>query len=263
MPSPGTFHIMPSPYGKIDPYVQFQHESRKKERVRVLVIVSASVFLFVAAGSLGIGIGVARSKSHGTSSGSPSPGGNGGSPDLATGSAAVQAACNTTLYPSTCAHTLSAYPGALSADPLHLVIISIEVALAAALESRNLSLALIAHETGLGPTENMSLSDCSEVLDLAADQLNSSISLLSRLDIRSLRDSFREVEILLSTASSEQTACGDGLSSLGGSAIETMRMNQDYLNQLILNALCLVQTLSDLGTDLTSWGSGSGSGSGS
>lgn len=241
---PGSFRN----YGKIDPYVQFQHETRQKERRRIIVIVAASVFLAVAIICLAVGIAVRRKHASSVSSSSSSNDG----PQFSTGSAAIQAACNTTLYPDTCTQTLSDYPGALTANPLQLVTIAVKVALQKATEAYDLSLTLV-EQSGLNALETMALEDCAELLENSIDHLNASIQELSGLDVRSLQSSLQEVEVVLSTASSEQTACSDNFDNITGSSTPSMLLKQESVNEVILNALCLVETLSTLGSDISSW----------
>ncbi|KAH7289727.1 hypothetical protein KP509_30G016400 [Ceratopteris richardii] len=99
----------------------------------------------------------------------------------------------------------------------------------------------------------MALEDCSDLLGSVMDYLNSSVVALNNLDVRSLQNSLKEIEILLSTASSEQTACTDGFYNITGNSRNSMLLKQENVDKVLINAICLVETLSTLGPNLSSW----------
>ncbi|KAI5058501.1 hypothetical protein GOP47_0026671 [Adiantum capillus-veneris] len=233
-------------YGKVDPYLQFQYETKRKERRRIFTIVGASVFLVIAIICVTVGVVVRKHSSSSNSSSTDD------SPQFSSGSMAIQAACNATRFPDTCVESFNDNPESLTANPLQLVTLGVKIALSKTAEAYDLSLEL-AKQAGLNPLELMALQDCSELLGNTLDYLNSSITQLLSLDVKSLQKTLENIEVLLSTASSEQTACTDNFFNISGSAKDAMFLKQQYVDEILINAVCLVETLAELGTDLSSW----------
>lgn len=232
-------------YGKIDPYLQFQYETKRKERRRIIVIVAASVFLVVAVICVAVGV-VVHNKHNGSDSS------NNDNPELTSGSAAIQAACNTTRYPDTCIEEFNSIPESLTANPLQLVTIWVKIALSKVTDAHSLSLDLV-KQANLDGRELMALEDCTELLGNTMDYLNSSLEELTSLDVGSLQLSLEKIEVLLSTASSEQSACSDNFGNITGSAASSMLLTQERVDEILIDAVGLVETLSTLGAGLTSW----------
>ncbi|MCO5553428.1 hypothetical protein L7F22_006949 [Adiantum nelumboides] len=233
-------------YGKVDPYLQFQYENKRKARRRIITIVGASVFLVVAIICVTIGVVVRKENSSSSSSADDSP-------QFTSGSAAIQVACNSTRFPDTCVESFNDNPESLTANPLQLVTLGVKIALSKTAEAYDLSMEL-AKQVGINPLEVMALEDCTDLLGNTMDYLNSTITELLHLDLKSLQKTLKNIEILLSTASSEQTACSDNFFNISGSSKNAMLVKQEYVDEILINAVCLVETLSELGTDLTtSW----------
>lgn len=233
-------------YGKIDPYVQFQFENKRKARRRIFIIVASSLFLVAVIVCVVAGVVVSHRRSSDSKNSSPE------NPQFSSGTSAIQLACNTTLYPDTCEQTLSTQPGASTANPLQLVTIAVQVALKSVQDAYNYSLS-VSKEHGLPTLEVVAAQDCEELMDAAMEELNVSISKLSNLGISSLKSSLHDVQVFLSSASSDQAACEESLRSAEGSSISSTLSKQEFVSEVILNALGLVQTLSSLGSDISSW----------
>jgi pectinesterase inhibitor-like protein len=239
-------------YGKIDADHQAQLQAKRQARRRVGIIVACSLLLLAAIVAVTVGVIISKRNSSGHGDGDDDSSSS-STAQFSTGVKAIQTACNATSYPDLCVETLTNSSEALSADPLHLVIIASQLALRGVRQAYNLSVSLISGHGYSSPLEHAAIEDCSELLDLAADEIEDSIARLESLDLTSFAKALRNVEIVLSTASSLQAGCSDGLVNITGTAAMQLGAKQEDVDKLIIIALGLVEALASLGSSLSSW----------
>lgn len=154
-------------------------------------------------------------------------------------SSAVKAICNMTLYPDSCYSSLSPLikSGDVGFQPQDIFRLSVQVA---ANELTNASREF----NGNGGLKNLGISDnntlaaiegCQEMLILALDHLNTSLSTGNGL---TLLDAFDDLRTWLSSAGTYQQTCIDGFenSSLSSNVIETLKNSTEFTS----NSLAIV-----------------------
>lgn len=172
---------------------------------------------------------------------------------LSSGSAAIEAACNTTMYPDLCYEWLSADPGALTANPIHLAAISVKLALSHVQDALALATKLNLTAKDLNLTKG-AIKDCIELMEASSDQLNDSIAGLNSLSLRSLKSSLFDISVKLSGTMGFQLACSEGLAAQPqGTEVISLLDSLDKVSKGGIIALGLVETFSKLGDDLSSW----------
>ncbi|KAH7289728.1 hypothetical protein KP509_30G016600 [Ceratopteris richardii] len=231
-------------YGKVDPHQQVQYESKRKARRRLCIIAGSSLLLTLVIVCVAVGVVVSRNK-H-------SNNGSDDSPTISAGNSAIQAACNNTAYPDICQETFKGFPESLTDNPLQLVTLGVKIALSMVTEAYNKSVEL-SRQSILDPQERMALEDCSDLYLSSMEYLNSSVMALSSLDFVSLKKNLQGIVIFLSTASSEHAACYDNFYNITGYSENTALLKQEYVEKVIINAIGLVNMLSKMGSDVTSW----------
>ncbi|KAI5061319.1 hypothetical protein GOP47_0023824 [Adiantum capillus-veneris] len=223
------------------------HEQTGRSRRRCFFASVCCLLALIATIGLGTFLVVrARNGHHGADSDSPE--------SLTAGSAAIAAACNTTMFPDLCFEWLSANPSALKANPLHLAGVGVKVALdhvhdASALAS---NLNLSSHHVNL---TKQAIEDCIELMDLSSDQLNDSMAGLNSISLLTIKSSLLNVKTKLSGTMGFQLACSEGLLAAlpKDGSLSALVESQDKVGKGVIISLGLVDTLSKLGADLTSW----------
>jgi len=147
----------------------------------------------------------------------------------------VEAVCSKTLYPEICYYTLSPHLGSSPAQPKKLL----HVALMIALEEANKAFALVLRFV----KQTSALQDCMELMDITRDQLDSSISLLKRHDLKALmREQAGDLQTWLSASITNQDTCLDGISdyskSIARALVESSVQN---VRKLISNSLAIAK----------------------
>lgn len=169
----------------------------------------------------------------------------------------LQVICKHTLFPDACTHELSSFsvPILGLVNPSQLVSFSVQAAATRADEAF-LLVTQSSSEQGLHLIESQCAHDCIDFMEDTKERLKDAVSKLSNLhvtDITSLENFLKDVKVWLSSALSYQTACTDGFDLAPGSIQLQIQNNQDYLAEVIGNGLVLVDILSQIGDDLSSW----------
>ncbi|MED6191827.1 hypothetical protein PIB30_004488 [Stylosanthes scabra] len=194
-------------YGKVDEQDQMLHQITKmKTRKRIIIISLSSIILVgvVIAAVFGI---LNNSPDHNNNSSQQ----HGGSL-VAT---SVKAICDVTLYKESCYRSLSSVVNSSTGEvqPEELLKLSIKVALEEVSNVVNKYFSSSGghngHFQGLNNfgREKEALDNCRELLDLAVDHLNNS---LSSVEASSLFDIFDDLQTWLSAAGTYQQTCIEG-----------------------------------------------------
>eukprot|EP00250_Pteridium_aquilinum_P006245 c16204_g1_i1 orf=495-2729(+) len=223
------------------------HSGRSRSRCCIASICCA--LALIATITLGTVLAVRARSGHS----SPSDSQNQHQP-LSTGSAAVAAACNATMFPDLCYEWLMADPSAITANPVRLAGIGVKIALSHVHDASSLAskLSLGYHQVNLS---KQAIEDCLELMDLSNDQLNDSITGLSSISLLSVRSSLTKVKTKLSGTMGFQLACSEGLLAVlpHDGSLSALVESQDIVGKGVIISLGLVDTLSKLGNDLSSW----------
>ena len=174
-------------YGKVDEQVHMELEARRKTRKRITIISLSSIILAGVVFAAVFGI-VNNSRDNSSQDGN----------NAQSVSTSVKAVCDVTLYKDSCYSSLgSLVHSGHVVQPEELFKSSIKVALA---EVSNIAVEYFSSEHGVFKGLNDSrtkeaLKNCRDLLDLAVDHLNSS---LSSAENSSLLDVFEDLQTWLS-----------------------------------------------------------------
>ncbi|KAK1263694.1 putative pectinesterase/pectinesterase inhibitor 24 [Acorus gramineus] len=181
-------------YGKVDELDQASLEARRKTRKRFTIVgLSTLVLTAVIVGAV-VGTSQGRSKSKDGSEAQPL-------------STSVKAICKSTLYPDSCFSSLSPLTNSSTRiDPVKLFMLSMEVALNELyhVSEKVSSLKGVAADK----MTSAAVADCQELLGLAMDNLNDSLS--TNIDLAPPEDVLDDLKTWLSAAMTDQQTCIDG-----------------------------------------------------
>ncbi|KAG9459761.1 hypothetical protein H6P81_004269 [Aristolochia fimbriata] len=185
-------------YGKVkEADDQERLDARRKTRRRILIIALSTVVLVAVL--VAAVLGTSRGKSKSADDTGPS-----------SLSSSVKAVCQITRYPDSCYGSLSEAVKTGKADPRSLFQLSMEVAMGAVLEASK-QLQKLGTTSMAGNIPGSALADCQQLLDLAADQINGS---LSNPDI-SAPEAVDDLKTWLSAAGTYLDTCIDGFAVFG------------------------------------------------
>ncbi|XP_076901150.1 putative pectinesterase/pectinesterase inhibitor 24 [Bidens hawaiensis] len=169
-------------YGKLDEADQMRLYAHRKTRKRIAVIALSSLILVIVVVLAVVGATQGKNHTHnGNDSQSHSP------------LASIKAICDSTLYPDTCYTSLAPLVNSTHIQHDELLKLAIVVAM------NELSKASTLPE----------LKNCSELLDLALDHLNDTLSSAKDVDLVSLGGLFDDLMTWLSAAGTYQQTCID------------------------------------------------------
>ncbi|KAK9065075.1 hypothetical protein SSX86_016458 [Deinandra increscens subsp. villosa] len=197
-------------YGKLDELDQMRLDARRKTRKRIAIVAVSSLILVIVVVASVVGTTV-RSKNH-SHDGVQSQ----------SALASIKAVCDTTLYPDTCYTSLSPLVNSTHIAPDELLKLSVVVAINELAKVSTL----------------LELKNCSELLDLALDHLNDTLSSATDVDLVSVGSILDDLMTWLSAAGTYQQTC-----------IDSFQENDvlDYLKtstELTSNSLAIVKGIS-------------------
>ncbi|KAJ7982448.1 Pectinesterase [Quillaja saponaria] len=219
-------------YGKVNEAEQARLEACRKTRKRITIISLSSIIL----------VGVIIAVVAGTSVHNPRGHSKNGNGDDQSVSASVKAVCNVTLYKDSCYSSLSpVVDNSSQIQPEDLFKLSIKVAL-----TQVSTAAKYFSEQGVfkSVTDNMTvtaLQNCHELLGLAIDHLNSSLTLDEQ---SSLLDVFDDLKTWLSAAGTYQQTCIDGFEEAKEALKDSVVNYLKNSTQLTSNSLAIITWIS-------------------
>lgn len=219
-------------YGKINEAEQAALDSRRRHRKRTIVIGLSSVVLVAIVVAAVVGTSVHASNK---SNGEPQP--------LST---SVKAVCDVTLYKDSCLSSLA--PMANSSGqvrPEDLFKLSIRVALEELAKAAGYfsEPGTVFNNNAVNETASAALDSCRELLGLALDHLNSS---LSSSDASNVLDSADDLRTWLSTAGTCQQTCIDGFDESAGAIKENVASYLKNAGELTSNSLAIITWISSV-----------------
>lgn len=226
-----------NPYGKVNEAEQERLVARRNTRKRLTIIgVSSIVLVAVVVAAV---VGVTQSKNGNKSRDTNSN-------DVPS---AIRASCSVTLYPDSCYQSLAPYVKSGKIKPKDIFKLSVQVAI------DELSNAYRDFEDGGGlkklidnnNIDNMTLAaleSCQELVSLALDHLNSSLSFNTNESDKSLLEVFGDFRTWLSSAGTYQQTCIDSFDNATSGMISTF-VQQRLKNSTVFtsNSLAMVTEL--------------------
>ncbi|XP_047339287.1 pectinesterase-like [Impatiens glandulifera] len=214
-----------SPYGKVNPMDQekLNHQRKSKKRI-IMISISAFLLVGVVVGAV-VGTTVGRSKDSTDDDQKPQV------------SAAIKAACEVTLYPNTCIGSLSSKSNSTQQNFTPEDIF--KWAVQAAVEELTSASTHFIPEASADNFTTAAFANCRELLDLALDHLNDTLS--SADEITSLDSAVEDLLTWLSAAGTYQETCMD---DFGDSLNDTISNYLKMSSELTSNSLAMANQFS-------------------
>ncbi|KAJ1381485.1 Pectinesterase, catalytic [Sesbania bispinosa] len=224
-------------YGKIDEADQAMLEVRRKTRKRITIISLSTIVLIgvVCAAVFGT---IAHNNGHDDDD-------NNNAQSLSSNSV-VKAVCDVTLYKDSCYSSLSPLVHSGHVQPQELFLLSIQVAF-------NEVSRAVEYFSEQGDFKGLSvdnrtkeaLKNCGDLLGLAADHLNSS---LSSGEKSSLLDVLEDLKTWLSASGTYQQTCIDGFDEAGEALKSSVVSNLKNSTEFTSNSLAIITWLNNAAT---------------
>ncbi|KAK3011662.1 hypothetical protein RJ639_010675 [Escallonia herrerae] len=219
-------------YGKVNEADQEKLDARRKSRKRIAIISLSSIILVVVVVSAVVGTSLNKDGKNSGGGGSQSP------------SASIKAVCDGTLFSESCRSSLGPLVTSKLIQPQDLHKLSVQVAMD--------ELSRVSHyfseNGGLTNviTEKMgveALQNCRELLGLALDHLNSSLSMSGVTVFEAIDD----VVTWLSSAGTYQQTCIDGFdNALSTSVSQHLKNSTEFTS----NSLAIIEQFSNIAKSL-------------
>ncbi|KAK1423665.1 hypothetical protein QVD17_18972 [Tagetes erecta] len=169
-------------YGKVDAADQARLDARRKTRKRITIVAVSSLILVIVVVSAVVG--TTQTKDHHNKNDEP---------QSQSALASIKAVCDSTLYPSTCYNSLSPLVNSTHIQPDELLKLSVVVAINELEKASTL----------------LELKNCSELLDLALDHLNDTLSSATDVNLVSIGSLLDDLMTWVSAAGTYQQTCID------------------------------------------------------
>ncbi|PHT70212.1 hypothetical protein T459_25316 [Capsicum annuum] len=223
-----------NPWGKLDEVQNERLKARRKTRKRIAIIaISSIVLVSIIVGAVVGGVSHNNNKSSQQND------------NVSSIASTIRAVCNLTLYPDSCISSLSPYAAKGNAlKPQDIYKMSVLVALN---ELSGASDKFFKSETFKNindPAATKALQSCHELLSLAFDHLNDTLSGAES----SLLDAFDDLKTWLSSAGTYQQTCIDSFENvnLSKAAGQNLKNSTQYTS----NSLALISSLESSITSL-------------
>ncbi|KAG6630840.1 hypothetical protein CIPAW_13G048100 [Carya illinoinensis] len=220
-----------SPYAKLDEAEQARLEARRKTRKRIAIISLSSIIL----------VGVVVATVLGTAS-NRSDAKKGAGVDHQPLASSIKAMCDVTLYQDSCQRTLSSLDNSKEIQPAAVFKLAVQSAMA---ELSNSAQHLSESDILDGIHENMTakaLENCHELLSLAADHLNGTLSAGSK----SLFQVMDDLKTWLSSAGTYQETCLEAFESASGALKTAITNHLKNSTELTSNSLAITKWISEV-----------------
>ncbi|XP_010558236.1 PREDICTED: probable pectinesterase/pectinesterase inhibitor 46 [Tarenaya hassleriana] len=215
-------------YGKLDEAEQAKLVARRRTRKRIIIIAVSSVALAC------IVIGAVFGTTAVTHAGKKSPE-NGGGDSI---SASVKAVCDVTLYKDTCYRTVGSSPNATRLTPEELFKIAVEFTL----ESLSKSVAKFSG----GGKEMAAMGACKELIELAVEHLNETVTSLDGKMTTSLSELGDDLRTWLSSVVTYQETCVEALQETTVDLKTYGETNLKNSTEMTSNALAIITWLTKI-----------------
>ncbi|CAN6703506.1 unnamed protein product [Malus baccata var. baccata] len=215
-------------YGKVDESEQAQLDACRKTRKRVAIISLSSIVLVCIVVAAVVGTTV-HNKSGGNSKGSGI-------------STSVKAVCDVTLYLDSCYSSLSPLVNSNNVKPEELFKLAVQVAINELTKAAShFSAGGVLNATAKDRKSVGALKDCQDLLSLALDHLNDTLS-----DANSLVDMFDDLTTWLSSSGTYQQTCIEGFDEVKGELKDKVFGYLKNSTELTSNSLAIVSWISKI-----------------
>ncbi|KAL2337325.1 hypothetical protein Fmac_011771 [Flemingia macrophylla] len=224
-------------YGKVDEHEQMVLEARRKTRKRITIVGLSSIVLAGVVFAAVFGIV--------STTGDTSQGAN----DVHSVNNSLKAVCDVTLYKDSCYSSLGSVVESGQVRPEELFMLSMRVALSQVSKAAEY-FGDHDHEVFKGLTDSRTkeaLKNCRELLGLALDHLNSS---LSSGENSSLLDVFEDLQTWLSAAGTYQHTCIEGFENENKALKATVVSYLKNSTQFTSNSLAIITWIHKAATTL-------------
>ncbi|KAM3287784.1 putative pectinesterase/pectinesterase inhibitor 46 [Capsicum chacoense] len=223
-----------NPWGKLDEVQNERLKARRKTRKRIAIIaISSIVLVSIIVGAVVGGVSHNNNKSSQQND------------NVSSIASTIRTVCNLTLYPDSCISSLSPYAAKGNAlKPQDIYKMSVLVALN---ELSGASDKFFKSETFKNindPAATKALQSCHELLSLAFDHLNDTLSVAES----SLLDAFDDLKTWLSSAGTYQQTCIDSFENVNLS--KAVGQNLKNSTEYTSNSLALISSLESSITSL-------------
>ncbi|XP_022866488.1 probable pectinesterase/pectinesterase inhibitor 46 [Olea europaea var. sylvestris] len=217
-----------NPYGKLNEAEQERLVARRNTRRRITIIGLSSIVLVAVI--VATVVGVTQSK-------------NGKSEDKNKSmSSAIKGLCNVTLYPDSCYNSLSPMVKSGNFKPEYIYKLAVQVAIDELSKASNDFLDNGNKKFNL--TDQMTLAaleSCQELISLALDHLNDSLS----IEDMKLFEAFEDLRTWLSSAGTYQQTCIDGLENGSNGLHSILVQNLKNSTEYTSNSLAIISSIED------------------
>ncbi|KAM5551183.1 putative pectinesterase/pectinesterase inhibitor 46 [Rosa sericea] len=220
-------------YGKVSESDQAKLDARRKTRRRVAIISISSIVLVCVVVAAVVGTATHNSK-------------KGDDNGKGTLSASVKAVCDVTLYQDSCYSSLGPIVNSSNFKPEDLFKLSIQVAItelskaATQISDQGLLKGTVTDKLSVEALKN-----CGELLSLALDHLNESLS-----GDGSLLEVVEDLKTWLSSAGTYQQSCVDGFEEAKGELKATIEKYLKTSTELTSNSLAIVSWISKVANSM-------------
>ncbi|XP_022140040.1 putative pectinesterase/pectinesterase inhibitor 24 [Momordica charantia] len=218
------------PYGKVDETDQLRLDASRRTRKRIAVIVLSSVVL----------VAVVVAVVFGTRNGSKDDGNGNGNGNSAL-SSSIKAVCDVTLYPETCNYAFGPLSNSSRLDPGQICKLSVQLALGELSRAAD----YVFKHAITNSTDNrtkLALESCHELLDLALDHLNISLSSTEITLLKAVDD----LKTWLTSAATYQQTCIEGLEEVDPTLRNSIANYLKNSTELTSNGLAIVSFFSKI-----------------
>ncbi|KAK4360199.1 hypothetical protein RND71_019151 [Anisodus tanguticus] len=223
-----------NPWGKLDEVQNERLMARRKTRKRIAIIaISSIVLVSIIVGSVVGGVSHNKNKTSQQND------------NVSSISSTIRAACNLTLYPDSCISSLSPYASkGNSLKPQDIYKMSVLVSLNELSGASDKFFKSENFKNINDPAAAKALETCHELLSLAFDHLNDTLSVAES----SLLNAFDDLRTWLSSAGTYQQTCIDSFENvtLSKAAGQNLKNSTEYTS----NSLALISSLENSITSL-------------
>ncbi|KAJ8548887.1 hypothetical protein K7X08_029868 [Anisodus acutangulus] len=223
-----------NPWGKLDEVQNERLMARRKTRKRIAIIaISSIVLVSIIVGSVVGGVSHNKNKTSQQND------------NVSSISSTIRAACNLTLYPDSCISSLSPYASkGNSLKPQDIYKMSVLVSLNELSGASDKFFKSENFKNINDPAAAKALETCHELLSLAFDHLNDTLSVAES----SLLNAFDDLRTWLSSAGTYQQTCIDSFQNvtLSKAAGQNLKNSTEYTS----NSLALISSLENSITSL-------------
>ncbi|KAG5620290.1 hypothetical protein H5410_005508 [Solanum commersonii] len=227
-----------NPWGKLDELDNERLMARRKTRKRIIIIaISSIVLVSIVIGAVVGGVSHNKNKSAQQND------------NVSSMTSTISAVCNLTLYPDSCISSLSPYAAKGNAlKPQDIYKMSVLVALNELSGASDNFLKSDTFKNINDPAAAKAIQSCHELLSLAFDHLNDTLSIAET----SLLDAFDDLKTWLSSAGTYQQTCIDSFENVTSNSAIRKAAGQNLNNstRYTSNSLALISSLENSITSL-------------